>query len=52
MGKHRKDGSSNIEGDLNDLPDLEQPPRTMERDSGGVQGLEYFGVDTRDQEDK
>lgn len=37
MGKHRKPE-----------PDEEDsPPRTMERDSAPVQGLEYFGVDTR-----
>lgn len=52
MGKHRKDGSSSREGDLNDLPDAEEAPRTMERDSGGVQGFEYFGVDTREEDDK
>lgn len=52
MGKHRKDGSRSQSGDLNDLPDPEDAPRAMERDSGGIQGIEYFGVDTRDQEDK
>jgi hypothetical protein len=49
MGKHRMDPE--MSGDLNDLPDLEEAPRTMEHDSGGVQGIEYFGVDTRDQEE-
>lgn len=52
MGKHRKDGSMHIEGDLNELPDPENTARTFERDSGGIQGQEYFGVDTRDEEDK
>lgn len=47
MGKHRK---PDMQGDLNDLPDPEEAPRTMERDSGGIQGIEYFGVDTRDEE--
>lgn len=50
MGKHREDGSGHIEGDL--FEDKEdKAPRTMERDSGGVQGIEYFGVDTRDEEE-
>lgn len=52
MGRHRKDGSRHIEGDLNELPDLPESPRTFERDSGGVQGIEYFGVDTRDEEEE
>ncbi len=52
MGKHREDGSIHLEGDLTDLPDLPEEPRTFERDSGNVQRIEYFGVDTRDEEDK
>lgn len=51
MGKHRLDGSRHMEGDLTDLPDLPEEPKTFERDSAPVQGFEYFGVDTRDEED-
>lgn len=49
MGKHRDDGSGHIEGDLFEKEE-DKGPRNMERDSGGVQGFEYFGPDTRDQE--
>lgn len=38
-------------GDLFEDSKEEKGPRTMERDSGGIQGFEYFGVDTRDQEE-
>ena len=54
MGKRNKnaedidDGS--FRGDLRD-PVQEVSSRTFERDSGGIQGFEYFGVDTRDEEE-
>lgn len=55
MGKRSRDvediNDGTFRGDLRDARQ-ETGPRTMERDSGGVQGFEYFGVDTRDEEDK
>lgn len=55
MGKRSKDiediNDGSFSGDLRDGKQ-ETGPRTMERDSGGIQGFEYFGVDTRDEEDK
>lgn len=53
MAKHRKhddDELEPVEGDLFQAKQSEGT-RTMERDSGDVQGFEYFGVDTRDQEE-
>lgn len=49
MGRHRADGSEHMEGDL--FEEEDKGPRTMERDSGGVQRFEYFGVDTREEGD-
>lgn len=53
MGRHRL--RSNDDDDefptFSDDVNAEEPTRTFERDSGGVQGFEYFGVDTRDEED-
>lgn len=48
MAKHRKneDDFEPISGEIEG-----NPPRSMERDMGGIQGLEYFGVDTRDEEE-
>lgn len=48
MAKHRRrdEDFEPVSGEVEDIA-----PRTMERDSGGVQGMEYFGVDTRDEED-
>lgn len=60
MGRHRPDIETNEDGDtvrisgsIPDIPAIKEDKgvRTFERDSGGVQGLEYFGVDTRDEED-
>lgn len=53
MGKHRL-RSSGDDNDDKEFPTLsgkledEKESRTFERDSGGVQGIEYFGVDTRE----
>jgi len=50
MGKHRLKSN----GDDEEFPTLtgnldeDKDARTFERDSGGVQGIEYFGVDTRE----
>ncbi len=47
MGKRSKDIADQNDGSFSgDLRDGRQEvgPRTMERDSGGVQGFEYFGV--------
>jgi hypothetical protein len=55
VGKRSKDiddmDDGSFSGDLRDGK-KDEGPRTMERDSGGIQGFEYFGVDTRDEEDK
>jgi hypothetical protein len=54
VGKRSRDAEDvtdgNFSGDLRQGKQ-EDGPRTMERDSGGVQGFEYFGVDTRDEEE-
>lgn len=55
MGKRSRDAEDIDDGSFKgDLRNGKQDssPRTMERDSGGIQGFEYFGVDTRDEEDK
>lgn len=55
MGKRSKDAEDMSDGSFRgDLRDGKQEvgARTFERDSGGIQGFEYFGVDTRDEEDK
>lgn len=59
MGRHRPDIETNEDGDtvrirgsVPDVPSIKEDKgtRTFERDSGGIQGFEYFGVDTRDEE--
>lgn len=51
MGRHRRnDDDEGYTGELFETKD-EVPDRTFERDSAPVQGFEYFGADTRDQED-
>jgi hypothetical protein len=47
MGKRNKDAKDLDDGSFSgDLRDGKQEvgPRTMERDSGGIQGFEYIGV--------
>lgn len=55
MGKRSRDindiDDGSFSGDLRNGKQ-EDGPRTMERDSGGVQGFEYFGVEYPKEEDK
>lgn len=52
MGRHslEQDDEEEPQWPTEDPDEEPSRHRTMERDYGGVQGFEYFGVDTREED--